>query len=806
MKRSFYKKVFVIGVALFVLFSPIGLTTKEAASSPIKLNAPQILPSLASSFSLALKLNLAEATTTETTGAGAGSATVQNPNLFSCTINAATCGVYYVALVLNGIAGVGLSIAAFAVRLGLQFNDNVFNSPAVQTGFSVSLAIANLGFILGIIIIALATIIRNQTYGIKQLLWKLVVMAILVNFGLVITAPIVGFASDMSNYFINAISPQSTTVAGYEGFASTMTAAFAPQDLTQGGGQTGNATTVGVSTGVTAGCSGTLAGGVPGLCALLGKIAGALTPSDSLWQMTMALCFDVFFSFLTLFVFACLAVLLIVRYLMLGGLLIVLPLAWLTWIFPKFDSSFSKWWNTFIKWVFFPPLALFFLYLAFITATNTGGAGNTYLTQATQIPTNADTGVEAGIVEETGIGGGPIQQAADEILLAGLTIMGLMFANSLAGKAGSTVVNAGASASKAVGGYVGKQTKKGARAGFRKVGGTKAVQKMREGQLGGLQKIPLVGWAAGRGASLAGRALEPHLVNKEIVDEAKKKVPENIEQVKQNLKGNMNTEDRLAHIAKLIEKGELSKDQMVGNENIADFLDKNQNMIKNYSFEKSYKDLDKVLMSTANSRNAARAIKNRQKEVVVVKDVKDENGNVIYKEGTKAEPKALKEAAEKQFYTETPKADFAKSKVNELFSPKAEAENPDEFQNKLNNIFNYRPEIAPDLMKKMNGITLGNFAEPYGKMLNAAVEESKARKDALTASIQAIRKLGVPTQQQAADLEQLESELEKVTAKHYQWTKRRQGFDRAYGSIFGSAATEDRGGESGGKKEEGDKH
>ena len=190
--------------------------------------------------------------------------------------------------------------------------------------------------------------------------------------------------------------------------------------------------------------------------------------------MTMAMFFDVIFSGLIAFTFLCLAILLIIRYLMLGGLLIILPLAWLTYVFPKFDNSFGKWWNTFVKWVFFPPLALFFIYLAFITATNTNsgaigvapGTGGTYLTQAAGLPTGAATGVEGSIYQETGLSG-ILQQAADEILLVGLTVMGLMFANSLAGKAGSTVVNGATTASKAVAGYVGKKTRAGAqRAGF----------------------------------------------------------------------------------------------------------------------------------------------------------------------------------------------------------------------------------------------------------------------------------------------------------------------------------------------------
>lgn len=427
--RHHYKKIFVLAAVLFVLLAPTGMHVAFAQTA-----APA------------------------------------SPNLLTSPITGA---VYYVALTVDKVMTFAVVAGAFLVRLGLQFNNNIFNSPEVQTGFSVSLAIANLGFVLGIIVIAIATILRNQTYGIKQLLWKLVFMAILVNFGLVIMAPIVGFADSMSNYFINATSPSSAT-GGYEGYVTTMAQAFAPQTMTP-------ANSVASST-----CSGVAGGtGTAALCNLQISVGNA-TPAgspDSLTQEILSMVFGIVFLAMTAFTFFCLAILLVIRYLMLAGLLIVLPLAWLTYIFPKFDNSFSKWWNTFVKWALFPPLALFFIYLAFTTAANTGGAAaqNAYLQQAAGLPTNAAQGPEGALVYQTGLGGA-IQQAADEILLVGLTIMGLMFALSLSGKAGSTVVNGGTTVSKAVGGYVGKK-------GMR-VAGRAVPQKLKENLQAG--KIPLV--------------------------------------------------------------------------------------------------------------------------------------------------------------------------------------------------------------------------------------------------------------------------------------------------------------------------
>ena len=508
MIKKNYKKILVIVAALFILFAPVGMTINEGISSAQGIAGNlSVEKSHYSTFHLSFNLDLAKAsdTTPISTGASVGqTAKAQSPNLYTCVSSPATCGVYYTALVINGAMGLLLVGGAFLVKLGLNFNENIFNAPAVQIGFSVSLAIANLGFVLGIIIIAIATIIRNQTYGMKQLLWKLVFMAILVNFGLVITAPIVGFANSMSTYFINATSPSAAT-GGYGAYVTTMMSAFNPQAVNEAPAASGSTlgaidsaicshpilTAAGATflTGATLGAGGVFAVGIVLACNIPGLQPS--DPTDNFWQSTMALLFDIAFSAIAAFTFLCLAILLIIRYLMLGGLLIVLPLAWLTYVFPKFDNSFSKWWNTFIKWTFFPPLALFFIYLAFTTAAITGGANTT--TSASSYTasaiggTDTDTTLITGLNKQTGLSGGIFEQAADEVLLVGLMIMGLMFASSLAGKAGSTAVNLGRSGSKMAAGYVGRKGKQAAS----RAAGRAVPQKLKDNlQAGNYRFIP----------------------------------------------------------------------------------------------------------------------------------------------------------------------------------------------------------------------------------------------------------------------------------------------------------------------------
>jgi hypothetical protein len=545
--KNHYKKILVVAAALVVIFAPIA--TAHIAFAADAASTPGVV------------------------------------NWFTSPV---TSAVYYVSLTVDKIMTLAVVGTAALVRLGLQFNEYIFTSPEVTTGFSVSLAIANLGFVLGIIIIAIATILRNQTYGIKQLLWKLVFMAILVNFGLVIMAPIVGFADSMSNYFINATSPSSAT-GGYEGYVTTMAQAFAPQTMTPANSVT------------SASCSGAASGtGTAALCNLQTNVGNATQAGspDSLTQEILSMVFGITFLGLTAFTFLCLAILLIIRYLMLAGLLILLPLAWLTYVFPKFDNSFSKWWNVFIKWTFFPPLALFFIYLAFTTAANTGGLAtqNAYLQKAAGLPAGASSGPEGALVYQTGLGGA-IQQGADEILLVGLTIMGLLFALSLSGKAGSTVVNGATSVSKAAAGYAGRKTGKGAARLYQKAGGrdlNAALQRSR---------IPFVS-TIGRGAANLTES-----ATKNQVDARHKALglgamdDDRLQAVTQGLHGK---EDQIAAAQEWQKRGKVDKIEKIGGVSLAEWLSKNQQPLKDYGRGKLSGEIDTAMGSNDKIRRIAK--------------------------------------------------------------------------------------------------------------------------------------------------------------------------------------------------------
>lgn len=599
---------------------------------------------------------------------------------FSCLSNVATCGIYAASLTINAIIGLLITLGGWFIRLGLQLDANIYNSPTVTTGFSVALSLANLGFVLAIIIIAIATILHRETYGIKKLLWKLVVMAILVNFGLVVTSPIVGFANQMTDYFVNAAGGGALNengAANYLGFVNNLTGAFAPQSLSQ------PPVTANAADKMQTLCSAATygLGNVFGACNALAQIVTGQNASTNgtgdFWRALMSLVFGAIFSGVVALTFLAIAALLLVRYVWLGILLVTLPLAWLMWIFPKYSNLFSKWWTDFIKWAFFPPAAIFFIYLAFLTVSRVNNTTNTYLdavnNAADLSAANGDT-PETAIVLQTGQVN-PIQTAADEVLLCALMIGGLFAASSLTGKAGGFVVDQAKGVSNVLTGYVGRQTRKAARATYQKAGGQRLTRRLQESRI--------------RPLAAAGRAISSISTNEKLVEDAKKSVPKNPEEIRRNLRGSMSTEDRLAHIAKLAEMNELNEGTMVGAQPVKDFLDTNKDAFeKTYGQGKTLKDVDKALGSDKAMRDAERD---------------------IAKGGASAVAAVAKlNTATKDFVEKLQKSDMAKMNVNDIFGKSSPIS-----QALTESLLKYAPQLISSALPKMKSPTLKKFADLY---------------------------------------------------------------------------------------------
>jgi hypothetical protein len=480
MKKISYKKLFAAAAltTLVLMFLPIAGPT----ATPRHLNvafAQDAPPDISQPLDLS-KPQPGEAAAAMATAANApkAAATPQAPNdPFDCKSSFATCVVYFVSYLLNKLIGVFVILGAAFLAGILQLGKHLYDSPAVLTGFSITLAFANLGFVLAIIIIAIATILRNQTYGVKQLLWKLVVMAVLINFGLVVTNPIVSFSGSMSEYFVRQMGGDSA------GLVTNITNAFGPQAYTGGqppqsaASSTNWAAVGGGGLGATMGVAacaigGALTAGIVGvLCAAgavvfggglaYGAVVGAQALNalingksfnDEFVQMVIGMITSAIILSIFAFTLMTLAVLLVVRYVYLSILLILLPLAWLAWVFPGMGTHFQKWWHLFIRWTFFPAISLFFLYLALLIVTTKGTSSGGYVAYSIGISAGQIAGTNAAAAAQVGIFEGALQG----IVLCGLMLGGLYAANAL-GIAGAGMAIGYA---KSAGGWVGRKAKK----------------------------------------------------------------------------------------------------------------------------------------------------------------------------------------------------------------------------------------------------------------------------------------------------------------------------------------------------------
>lgn len=389
------------------------------------------------------------------------------------------------------VAGLIIGVLIIALQMILMISNGIVNSSPVQIGYPIVLSIANLGFVTAVIVISIATIIRNQTYGIKQLLTRVVIMAVMVNFGLVISGAILGFSNRITDYFLD-----SMTGGNPAEFATIMAQTMNPQK---------SFLNLNAPTATTTKTDGkvdlkevdqralTALGGAAteedkaGYGALLIPIVSTLLTTVTLVIMIITL--------------AVLIVSFLLRYIKITFYLILLPAAWMSSIFPALKSWNSKWWTNFIQQAFYPPVVIFFLWLAM--RVQIGMSQNDSLNF--EIPaTGGFTGFLGTVV------GIPLQGLLQAAVLAGLMLGGDYAGKALgvagAGAAVKWTENVKKKASQRAKG-VGLRTGLGAIAGAKQAGSWASKTKVGAA-VGGFGRkitaIPVVGGVLGDVGKLAG--------------------------------------------------------------------------------------------------------------------------------------------------------------------------------------------------------------------------------------------------------------------------------------------------------------
>jgi len=244
------------------------------------------------------------------------------------------------------------------IATGLLHYKSLQNSSIVELGWKTLRDLVNMFFVLALLIIALATILRVETYGMKSLLPKLIGIALLINFSLVMAGAVIDFSGVLTNFFLENESNFFMDIADSMGLPKIMVSST--QDGITDRYKCIEGLEIRAVVAESNACPpGTTASELP-----VNKTDWSKIQGDRYWKVILALFLSIIFTTIAAFVFGALAFLLLIRLIIIWFLLILVPLAAFFWILPATKGMATQWLNNFIKWVFFAPAVTFFIWLS----------------------------------------------------------------------------------------------------------------------------------------------------------------------------------------------------------------------------------------------------------------------------------------------------------------------------------------------------------------------------------------------------------------------------------------------------------
>ena len=600
---------------------------------------------------------------------------------------------------LYGIASIAGNVLTFVAGLidsAIGFGNGVKNLPVVTLGFQIVLGIANLGFVLAIIVIAFATIFRLENYAMSKTLKNLVIAALLVNFSMVIAGAFISVSNTFSNYFL----------AGFDNgsIGDALGNLIDPQKLTQ--------------------------------------VAGADNPNwydfianpvSAVSKYITSLFFVTIFTLLIVLIFLALFVMLLIRGIVLSFLLIAMPLAWLASIFPSTSQYWGKWWTQFMRWVFFAPIVLFFIYIISATGNRMAGAdflsgynrpnsaavsinqnlpagnlnnlgladanstvnnnqGNSTANNTSQSNTanlSQSSAVKA-FEKSTNFPTGFFGYLSQLVIILGLLMGGVMAANSLGLSGASAVYGAAKGVGKWAGGWIGKKTLQGATYPLRRKGAGEGAESLAEKSqrwASGI-KNPIGRFAAGliaRGA-----------VN--VAEKGGKQVKDSEAQVKNMSKDQAKTAllTTVSNPRKIALLKKLTDEKALGDIDIARYINEDtKKLFNSYGQGKAFGDMEKASIS-----------------VEMSKAIKDKNAGASLK-------------ASEDFVAKLTKGDIDKSALKDIFSGKLKLGFSEDEMKILKESFaraisTVNPTLVANIVPKLDSKARNNFEETYSSVISGS--------------------------------------------------------------------------------------
>lgn len=201
-----------------------------------------------------------------------------------------------------------------------QFN-NFTRLPGIVDGWRIMRDVSNMFFIVVLLLMSFATILKMQTYGYKELLKNLIIMAILINFSKTIAGLIIDIGQVVMLTFVVAIKDVA---------AGNLITAFGIDELMK----------------------------IDTSSASLADTAGDVT------SIVLAYFLAGIMILLASVVVMVFIIMLVMRIVILWILVVVSPIAFLANTFPITKQYFNQWLSTLFKEVMIGPVLIFFLWLS----------------------------------------------------------------------------------------------------------------------------------------------------------------------------------------------------------------------------------------------------------------------------------------------------------------------------------------------------------------------------------------------------------------------------------------------------------
>jgi hypothetical protein len=326
------------------------------------------------------------------------------------------------------LAYILLQLLDFLIQI-VQFN-NFVNAAPVRVGWPLIRDTVNMFFIVVVLVSAFATIIGYpKDFHYRQILPKLLIMAILINFSKTLIGLMIDFSQVLVLTFVNGFKD-----AAGGNFINALHIREAMSIESQAGSVISD-------------------DGKGGITVNAGNTDGVAT--YQIFNMMLAAIFAIWILSLSITLVLIMVIFFLARIIILWFLLITSPVMFFAWSLPgKLQKSFSaftdQWWNRLSSALIGGPTMAFFLWLSLAMAQGQGGtdsltgpgASSLYKGQSQEVTSNIQgltTGANAGNIVVTEIG--KSENISNFIIMVAFMLLGVQVAvqssNALAPKLGS---------------------------------------------------------------------------------------------------------------------------------------------------------------------------------------------------------------------------------------------------------------------------------------------------------------------------------------------------------------------------------